>query len=300
VNEKSWLSSRTPENLIRWLLSSTKNERKNDQQTYHSLPPSDRKLRLYCCAHLRQVWDQLTSAATREAVLAAEQYADGKISLDALMIGGVWLASSRLSSSNSLVDNEAYHACHNYARYAAETIAKPNHAQPPHIKAALVREIIGNPFRPLPGDEAVLYHYVCKTCGPIPRPLLEEIRCPTCGENSHIRKYRRRDDWLRWRDGTVRRMAQAIYDARSFEDLPFMADALADAGCADQEMLRHLQGWERCRICLGEGEVSAVVMQRPENEGKKRCHVCHGEGWVKMSCEHHRGCWALDLCLGLL
>jgi hypothetical protein len=63
--------------------------------------------------------------------------------------------------------------------------------------------------------------------------------------------------WLTWNDGIVRKMAQTIYERRCFADLPILADALLDAGCDDDELLRHL----------------------------------HDPG------PHMRGCWALDLLL---
>jgi hypothetical protein len=36
--------------------------------------------------------------------------------------------------------------------------------------------------------------------------------------------------WLCWRGGVVAKMAEAIYERRSFEELPILADALEDAG----------------------------------------------------------------------
>ena len=42
-----------------------------------------------------------------------------------------------------------------------------------------------------------------------------------------------------WNDGAVRKMAQAIREARRFTTLPLLADALEDAGCADAEILEH-------------------------------------------------------------
>ncbi len=63
--------------------------------------------------------------------------------------------------------------------------------------------------------------------------------------------------WLRWTDGTVPKMAQAIYDERDFDRLPILADALEEAGCADAAILGH------CRF----------------------------------PAEHVRGCWLLDLIL---
>jgi hypothetical protein len=63
--------------------------------------------------------------------------------------------------------------------------------------------------------------------------------------------------WLCWRGGTVPKLAQAISQERRWEDLPFLADALEDADCTDQEILNH------CRQAKG----------------------------------HVRGCWVVDLLL---
>jgi ATP-dependent Clp protease ATP-binding subunit ClpA len=63
--------------------------------------------------------------------------------------------------------------------------------------------------------------------------------------------------WLAGR-GTVVQIARAIYAERRWQDLPVLADALEEAGCADREILDH------CR--------------RPG--------------------EHGRGCWVIDLFLG--
>ena len=65
--------------------------------------------------------------------------------------------------------------------------------------------------------------------------------------------------WLTWHDGAVPRLAREIYDGRHFDRLPELADSLEAAGCAEASLLGH------CR------------------EGK----------------HHVRGCWALDLLLGL-
>jgi hypothetical protein len=49
-------------------------------------------------------------------------------------------------------------------------------------------------------------------------------------------------DWLTWHDGTIPRMASAIYEDQAYERLPILADALEDAGCTDAEILSHLRG----------------------------------------------------------
>jgi hypothetical protein len=76
-------------------------------------------------------------------------------------------------------------------------------------RARLLRDIFGNPFRPSP---------------PVPPAV------------------------LRWNDATVPRLAQAIYDERQLPAgtldagrLAVLADALLDAGCEDEELVRHLR-----------------------------------------------------------
>jgi hypothetical protein len=64
--------------------------------------------------------------------------------------------------------------------------------------------------------------------------------------------------WVSQHEGTVRKLAQAIYDDRRFADLPILADAFEEAGCSDQDILAH----------------------------------CRSEG------PHVRGCWVVDLILG--
>ncbi len=47
---------------------------------------------------------------------------------------------------------------------------------------------------------------------------------------------------LGWNDGTILKLAQAIRDERAFEQMPILADALEDAGCANEQILGHLRG----------------------------------------------------------
>ena len=60
-------------------------------------------------------------------------------------------------------------------------------------------------------------------------------------------------------DGAVSKLAQVIYDEDRFGDLPILADALEEAGCTHAELLAHCRGRQA----------------------------------------HYRGCWVVDLVLGL-
>jgi hypothetical protein len=79
----------------------------------------------------------------------------------------------------------------------------------------LLRHVIGNPFRPVAVDPA----------------------------------------WLYANDGVAHKIVQVIHGEQRYEDLPFLADALEDAGCTNTDLLDH----------------------------------CRGPG------PHFRGCWAVDL-----
>jgi hypothetical protein len=61
----------------------------------------------------------------------------------------------------------------------------------------------------------------------------------------------------RWRTSDVFGLARAIYDDKAFDRMPILADALMDAGCAEEQVLGH----------------------------------CRGNG------AHVRGCWVVDLVL---
>jgi hypothetical protein len=54
--------------------------------------------------------------------------------------------------------------------------------------------------------------------------------------------------WLVWNDGTVKKLAEAAYEHRSLPEgtlekarLAVLADALEEAGCANEEILNHLR-----------------------------------------------------------
>jgi len=47
--------------------------------------------------------------------------------------------------------------------------------------------------------------------------------------------------WLSWRGRTVPNLARVLCKERRFADLPFLANALEDAGCHDELILEHLR-----------------------------------------------------------
>lgn len=221
MTEEEWLACEDPTPMMEFLHGKA----------------SGRKLRLFAVACCRRIWHLFTDERSRCLVEKVEQYADGLVSIFdfsnawdihedacatydfkapyfAAMFSfsdfqqtasaaaeaagcGVWWAS--IPENDPIIDVVESAGRH------AETEAQRR----------MLRDIFGNPFRPLTIDAC-------------------------------------------WRNPTIARLAQTIYDDRQFADLPILADALEEAGCTDAAILEH------CR--------------RPG--------------------EHVRGCWVVDLLLG--
>jgi hypothetical protein len=205
-----------------------------------------RKMRLFAAACVRRLWPAL-NAADRAVVEASERYADGLAREGELLrrleaaaeeaYRAAWDLRATAEQSGPEVAasiDGALHASqaaaylgHRTAIVAAQSatfhalqaIEESAREAQEREQAALLRDVVGPlPFRPL-------------TVAP------------------HL---------LAWYGGTVPKLAQGIYDDRAFDRLPILADALEEAGCADDALLEHLRG----------------------------------PGW------HVRGCWAVDLVLG--
>jgi hypothetical protein len=215
MTEAEWLAGKKPAAMLKWLRHRA----------------GETKLRLFGCACCRRIWDLLTDERSRRAVDVSERYADRLASVEDLretQFGArvaASLAEVRRLQTADREEQRSARALHNAALAASRTavgegardaeLAVPAERK---AQAALLLEIFGNPFRPVPLASS----------------------------------------WLAWNDGTVQKLARAIYAEQRFADLPILADALEDAGCADAAILAH----------------------------------CRTPG------EHVRGCWVLDLLLG--
>lgn len=69
-----------------------------------------------------------------------------------------------------------------------------------------------------------------------------------------------------------------------------LADAMEEAGCTDEPLLRHLRGQRPCPVCRGGAR---------QNLGAgEHCRECDLDGFRSLDAPHVRGCWAVDLLLG--
>jgi hypothetical protein len=187
---------------------------------------SGRKCRLFGCACVRRAWHLLDDERSRAAVVLAEQLADGSVSRKHLAEGGAREAAGRVrgglpgraaGAARKLLLRSSRMAGNDASRSASLALGGDA------LQPALLRDLVGNPFRPAALDPAV-------------------------------------------RTPVVAGLARAAYDERLLPSgeldrtrLAVLADALEEAGCEGADLLDHLRG----------------------------------------PGPHVRGCWALDLVLGL-
>jgi hypothetical protein len=205
MTEEEWLTGSDPKSMLLCLLSKG----------------SDRKLRLFACACCYRVWDLITEVPDRKAVETSLLYADNLVSVEELADAthaaerphqspckGAALSASSISDFPAAT---SWLAAINAAECAVVCAAKKAPRSPGGAlksaarsaerkeQAILIRDIFGDPFRPVTLDST-------------------------------------------WRTATVVQLAQALYDARNFADMPILADALEESGCTSRELLDHLRG----------------------------------------------------------
>ncbi len=190
---------------------------------------SERKIRLFACACCRRVWNDLNDQRSRQAVIVAENYADGLATTEKLRLAAdaayeVWYADmerawdeGELARDCLAPPDSAALAAYNVAIPMGWWGAAPAFQDPCQIllgaypererevaaQCLLARDIFGNPFRPAPIDHS-------------------------------------------WLTPVVLSLAEAAYHNRTLpwgaldqECLVILADALEEAGCTNPDILAH-------------------------------------------------------------
>jgi hypothetical protein len=233
MTEAEWLACTDPQPMLEFLRGKV----------------SDRKLRLFAGACCRRIWQHLSDERSRRLVEVSDGFADGTVNLEAVQSAFEEACNAQEAihwESGDAIDQSSAEAVlglrgelligqvfDGIAEAVAEVRAgeawqriymtpgkhyreqEAEHQQEydagaeaeAKVQVAILRDIFGNPFRPVAFDPA-------------------------------------------WRTPNVTAVAQTIYDARHFEDMPMLADALEEAGCCDDEILGHCRhDWEHFRGC---------------------------------------------------
>jgi hypothetical protein len=180
---------------------------------------SERKLRLFAVACCRRIW-HLMEKGCREAVEAAERFADDpSIPIAPRHAELIDWGEEHSATARYIARAAGYTAsfamfiagptsvfrypCWEAARYARWVARDAGREGEREAQGMLLHDLFANPFRPLPAVAPA---------------------------------------WLHWSAGTVLALARTIYEERSFDQLPVLADALEDAGCDNPVILEHLRG----------------------------------------------------------
>ncbi len=212
MTENDWHTCTDPAVMLAFLLKRT----------------TPRKLRLFACASARQLWDYFRDERSRTGIEVSERFADGRAvedereqaenDADAAHIEAPWYATRQALAAAWAIASDiadgAFRIMDDVTRVFARQAALDTSLKAPRMVLAsrdvaaklrrlkhcdLMREVFGNPFRPVEIDPA----------------------------------------WLAADNGVVSRIAGVIYEERTFEDMPILGDALEEVGCQNEEMLAH-------------------------------------------------------------
>jgi hypothetical protein len=205
ASEQEWLTCADPGRMLSFVGQAAQRGHSGGLRHFLGYPrASERKLRLLACAIMRLAWDNFDAMA-RDAVEVAEQFADGMI---AALPRGPELVL-RPDVRRLLAELQWW------GPYSAVKGAVT-------AQADLLRDLIGNPWQPLVRErdylDDVYVHALATSC-----PGANILR-------------------QAWLTPTVLAGAASIYENYAFDEMPMLADALEEAGCANEYALHHLRG----------------------------------------------------------
>lgn len=213
---------------------------------------TDRKLRLFACACCRRVWSSIEDERSQTAVLVAELYLDGAASDAELLTAAN--AANYASYLPPTMSNSVQHACNaaHLTTYAGSTIeafiVAPLSVRPTY--AGYAAEALRNPVAYASLTAVCVAHAVLSQ-GEAEHgyhnidPILGKEYSEQCQLLRDIigplpfRPVTIDDSVFAWNAGTVVNLARAVYEDRGFDRMPILADAFEDAGCHDEDIIRH-------------------------------------------------------------
>jgi hypothetical protein len=204
----------------------------------HASRVSARKYQLFGAACCGRAWPVLADARCRDAAIALERFADGpRKRADKVALATAWGAAwpARGTAEETAIQDLA-------ARCVYAAVQPPVAWWTAHWSAEAWLDCVTAATGPTREKEAAVVAQLLRDITGSP-PLISSS--PSAAV-------------LAWNDGTVRRIAEGVYEERPFDRLPILHDALLDAGCRDEQILEH----------------------------------CRSDG------PHARGCWAVDVLTG--
>jgi hypothetical protein len=311
MTESEYLASEDPRALLAHLRARVRDPEVREGVPYQDPLVGPRKLRLFATGCCRLVWPLLTDSRSRNAVGVAERYANGLATRDEVHVAmpGISFAPAYVCLWPDMHEAVTFFL----RRCRMARIHGWQHMPSPAAQAALLREVVGNPFRPTLTHKDLARHGVLdwngNTVPRLARAAYEQGRgekCRPCGGSGRRQVHRRSTESAECGDcGGTGRTGDGLLDHGR---LAVLADALEEAGCDEESLLRHLRGREThrasCFVCqhYAEGDlcphcIKGVYVENEDGD-QLRCDACRGTGLILSQDPHARGCWPLDLVLG--
>jgi hypothetical protein len=238
MTEAEWLACTDPEPMLEFLRGKA----------------SERKLRLFTVACCRGIWHLISDSRSRQAVETVERAVDGNATEQeqAAFDGGRYFEARSLTNclmsavgaagwsvSRRLTPTEASHCAAHAWQAVVHNATASGEIDPQQLADDERYEVATEPLRQsTKRDQASLL-----------RDIFGLLIVRSVGIDLQ---------WLSWNNDTVVKITQTIYEDRTFDHLPLLADALEEADCSDADILGHL----------------------------------------RVPGPHVRGCWVVDLLLG--
>jgi hypothetical protein len=186
----------------------------------------ERKLRLLAVACCRVLDSLLIDTEVREALEAAEQYADGRIEDTVLAAWSPRVKAACERLSQYLLDPQfmAYNLVEDTTHVGQD--AHTLTGVPGHVTQAVACR--SDHFWATPGWEEV-QQQAAKQLHPLVTDVIGNPFWPTVLNPA-------------WLTPTVTALATGIYADKAFDRMPILADALEEAGCDNADVLTHCRG----------------------------------------------------------
>jgi hypothetical protein len=217
MTEQEWLSATEPTAMLEFLRGKA----------------SDRKLRLFACGCCRRMWHLLKEPKERMAVEIGELLADDGVSLIEIEVIRQHIDWRERGAAKYAVYANANGAAEVMVMEVARALT--DEAAVAEVRRTLNEEGETADEAFTAGEEA--YKSTVAAVGRLEKASNAHlIRC-IFGNPFHPISIN--PSWL---TSTVLALANCIYEERAFDRMPILADALQDAGCDNEEILKHCRG----------------------------------------------------------
>ncbi len=293
MTEQEWMVCIEPAIMLRFLL-------RHPSASYRTgYIPTDRKLRLICCAIARITQNHNTYQEWVDVVEAIELFADNKKSK--FGVAGAGSTLDAIKKSIEIVGGWLWAGTHKNVNYAIsevliQEIGNSGHWDQEYVANA-IRCIIGNPFKEWWVEQRLGVHL---------KPIAERGGKIAYVWTLECRRDRPEIMYRKWITPQTLLLAESIYNV-DWDGLGPLSDYLEEIGCNNELIINHLRRLHHCPVCYGYGKIKEPIKGDINFELKSGIAPPRSYTFTWVLCEsclnnefgpHCKGCHIIDLILG--